>query len=35
LSPEKAANRSAIANPAALDYFIAFAKERRDYSLDA
>ena len=35
LSPEKAANRSAIANPAALDYFIGFAKERRDYSMDA
>jgi acetoacetyl-CoA synthetase len=35
LSPEKAANRPAMANPAALDYFIAFAKERRDYSLDA
>jgi acetoacetyl-CoA synthetase len=34
LSPEKAANRPAMANPAALDYFIAFAKERRDYSLD-
>jgi acetoacetyl-CoA synthetase len=35
VNPEKAANRSAIANSAALDYFIAFAEERRDYSMDA
>jgi len=32
--PDKAANRSAIANPEALDFFIAFARERRDYPLD-
>jgi acetoacetyl-CoA synthetase len=31
--PQKAANRSAVANPDSLDYFIAFAKEQRDYSL--
>jgi acetoacetyl-CoA synthetase len=34
-NPDKAANRSAVANPASLDYFIEFAKERRDYSMDA
>jgi acetoacetyl-CoA synthetase len=33
--PEKAANRSAVANPDALDYFIAFAKEQRDYSMSS
>jgi acetoacetyl-CoA synthetase len=31
--PEKAANRSAVANPDSLDIFIAFAKEQRDYSM--
>ena len=31
--PAKAANRSAIANPDSLDFFIAFARERRDYSM--
>jgi acetoacetyl-CoA synthetase len=31
--PQKAANRSAVANPDSLDFFIAFAKEQRDYSL--
>ena len=30
---EKAANRDAVANPKALDYFIAYAKTQRDYSL--
>ncbi len=33
VTAERAANRAALANPAALDYFIAFAKERRDYSM--
>ncbi len=31
--PEKTANPDTMANPAALDYFIAFAKERRDYAV--
>jgi acetoacetyl-CoA synthetase len=31
--PEKAANRSAVANPDSLDFFIAFARDQRDYSL--
>jgi acetoacetyl-CoA synthetase len=30
---EKAANRDAVANPKALDYFITYAKTQRDYSL--
>ncbi|MEP7243727.1 MAG: acetoacetate--CoA ligase, partial [Gammaproteobacteria bacterium] len=30
---EKAANRDAVANPKALDYFIAYAKTQADYSL--
>jgi acetoacetyl-CoA synthetase len=30
---EKAANRDAVANPKALDYFIAYAKTQRDYRL--
>ena len=33
LAPEKAANRDAVANPHALDYFIAYAKNQTDYSL--
>jgi acetoacetyl-CoA synthetase len=33
--PEKAANRDAVANPHALDYFIAYAKNQTDYSLTA
>jgi acetoacetyl-CoA synthetase len=33
MAPDKAANRGAMADPAALDYFIRFAAERRDYSL--
>jgi acetoacetyl-CoA synthetase len=32
-APEKAANRDAVANPHALDYFIAYAKNQTDYSL--
>lgn len=31
--PAKAASRDAMTNPAALDYFIAYAREQRDYSL--
>jgi acetoacetyl-CoA synthetase len=34
MAPEKAANRGAMADPAALDYFIRFAEEHRDYSLN-
>jgi acetoacetyl-CoA synthetase len=30
---EKAANRDAVANPGALDYFITYAKTQQDYSL--
>jgi acetoacetyl-CoA synthetase len=30
---EKAANRDAVAKPGSLDYFIDYAKTRRDYSL--
>jgi acetoacetyl-CoA synthetase len=33
VAPEKAANRDAVANPQALDYFIAYAKNQNDYSL--
>jgi len=33
VAPEKAANRDAVANPQALDYFIAYAKTQTDYSL--
>jgi acetoacetyl-CoA synthetase len=33
--PEKAANRDAVANPHALDYFIAYTKNQTDYSLTA
>jgi acetoacetyl-CoA synthetase len=33
MPPEKAANRDAVANPKALDYFIEYAKTQRDYSL--
>ena len=35
VAPEKAANRDAVANPQALDYFIAYAKNQTDYSLQA
>jgi acetoacetyl-CoA synthetase len=31
--PEKAANRDAVANPRALDYFVSYAKTQKDYSL--
>jgi acetoacetyl-CoA synthetase len=33
VAAEKAANRDAVANPQALDYFIAYAKNQTDYSL--
>ncbi|HEU4623816.1 MAG TPA: acetoacetate--CoA ligase [Steroidobacteraceae bacterium] len=33
--PERAANRSALANPAALDFFIEYAQKQSDYSLTA
>lgn len=33
--PEKAANRDAVANPHALDYFIDYARRQTDYSLTA
>jgi acetoacetyl-CoA synthetase len=35
VAPEKAANRDAVANPQALDYFIGYAKNQSDYSLRA
>ncbi|MBF8270859.1 MAG: hypothetical protein HW386_2568, partial [Gammaproteobacteria bacterium] len=31
---EKAANTGVMSNPAALDYFVKFASERKDYSLN-
>ena len=31
--PDKAANRSAMADPAALDFFIDYARSQRDYVL--
>jgi acetoacetyl-CoA synthetase len=34
-APEKAANRDAVANPQALDYFIDYARNQTDYSLTA
>jgi acetoacetyl-CoA synthetase len=33
VAPEKAANRDALANPQALDYFIDYSKNQTDYSL--
>jgi acetoacetyl-CoA synthetase len=33
VAPEKAANRDAVANPQALDYFIDYSKNQTDYSL--
>jgi acetoacetyl-CoA synthetase len=33
MDPDKAANRAALANPAALDYFIDYAKNQRDIEL--
>jgi acetoacetyl-CoA synthetase len=35
VAPEKAANRSAMADAGALDYFIDYARTQRDYSLQA
>jgi acetoacetyl-CoA synthetase len=35
VAPERAANRDALANPHALDYFIDYAKTQTDYSLTA
>jgi acetoacetyl-CoA synthetase len=35
VAPEKAANREAVANPVALDYFIHYARDQTDYSLTA
>ena len=35
VAPEKAANRDAVANPQALDYFSAYAQTQQDYSLTA
>jgi acetoacetyl-CoA synthetase len=35
VAPEKAANRDAVANPHALDYFVGYAKNQTDYSLTA
>jgi acetoacetyl-CoA synthetase len=31
--PAKAANRDAVANPAALDYFVEYARTQTDYPL--
>jgi acetoacetyl-CoA synthetase len=33
VAPEKAANRDAVANPHALDYFVDYARAQKDYSL--
>jgi acetoacetyl-CoA synthetase len=33
VAPEKAANRDALANPQALDYFIDYTRNQADYSL--
>jgi acetoacetyl-CoA synthetase len=35
VAPEKAANRDAVANPHALDYFVNYARTQQDYSLTA
>jgi len=35
MSPEKAVNQSAMANPHAIDYFIQYARSQTDYSLSA
>jgi len=32
MDPDKAANRGALSNPAALDFFIDYAKNQRDYA---
>jgi len=33
VDPDKAANRSALRNPAALDYFIDYARDQRAFAL--
>jgi hypothetical protein len=33
MDPDKAANRAALRNPAALDYFIDYAQGQRDFAL--
>jgi acetoacetyl-CoA synthetase len=33
VAPEKAANRDAVANPQALDYFVDYTRKQTDYSL--
>ncbi len=33
MDPDKAANRAVLRNPAALDYFIEYARQQRDYTL--
>jgi len=33
VAPEKAANRSGVSDPAALDFFIAYAERQQDYRL--
>jgi acetoacetyl-CoA synthetase len=35
MDPDKAANRAALRNPAALDYFIDYAKNQRDFARGA
>jgi hypothetical protein len=32
VAPDKAANRAVLMNPAALDYFIDYAKNQRDFA---
>jgi acetoacetyl-CoA synthetase len=33
VDPEKAANRNAMSDPEALDFFISYVKQQRDYSM--
>ena len=33
VNPDKAANRAALMNPTALDYFVEYARTQQDYSL--
>jgi acetoacetyl-CoA synthetase len=33
VAPEKAANRDAVANPQALDFFVEYARAQKDYAL--
>jgi acetoacetyl-CoA synthetase len=35
IAPERAANRDAVANPQALDYFVTYARDQSDYSLSS